>query len=171
MKHYLKNIVRFVFLLGLCVSTFCSCSSEEEKQSEETVSAFLSSYQSQDPTCGEYLVGNEEGEVVTFKGFQSILAAPLSFEIESVDTEDDGYTVNVVIINVDFGATLESMEEDSFEPNSNEELLQELENRLQADNAATRSFDISVPVTQDQKIEMTPQLSNALLGASCIIQI
>lgn len=164
MKQYSKTIVRLVILSGFCISILCGCSSEEERQSEETVSAFISAYQAQDPTCGEYLVGNEEGEAVTFEGFQSILAAPLSFEIKSVDSEEDSYTVNVVITNVDFGATLESMEEDSFEPASSEELLRELENRLQAEDAATRSFEVSVPVTQDQKIEMTSQLSNALLG-------
>ena len=164
MKQVLKTMIRLAVLAVICIPVLCGCSSEEEKQSRETVSAFLTAYQEQDPACGEYLVGNEEGEAVSFEGFQSVLASPLSFEIDSVDSEEDGYTVNVVITNVDFGAALESMEADSFEPSSSDELLQELENRLCAEDAATRKFEVPVPVTQDQKIEMTSHLSNALLG-------
>lgn len=164
MKQVSKTMIRLAVLAAICIPVLCGCSSEEEKQSMDTVSAFLTAYQEQDPACGEYLVGNEEGEAVSFEGFQSVLASPLSFEIDSVDSEEDGYTVNVVITNVDFGAALESMEADSFEPSSSDELLQELENRLCAEDAATRKFEVPVPVTQDQKIEMTSHLSNALLG-------
>ena len=141
MKQVLKTMIRLAVLAVICIPVLCGCSSEEEKQSMDTVSAFLTAYQEQDPACGEYLVGNEEGEAVSVEGFQSVLASPLSVEIDSVDSEEDGYTVNVVITNVDFGAA-----------------------RLCAEDAATRKFEVPVPVTQDQKIEMTSHLSNALLG-------
>lgn len=164
MKQISKTMIWLAALAVICIPNLCGCSSEDEEQSRETVSAFLTAYQEQDPACGEYLADNEEGDAVSFEGFQGDLAAPLSFEINSVDSEEDGYTVNVVITNVDFGAVLESMEADSFEPSSSEELLQELENRLCAENAVTREFEVPVSVTRDQKIEMTSHLSNALLG-------
>ena len=164
MKQVSKTMIWLAALVVICIPVLCGCSFEEEKQSRETVSAFLTAYQEQDPACGEYLVGNEEGEAVSFEGFQGVLASPLSFEINSVDSEAGGYTVNVVITNVDFGAALESMEADFFEPFSREELLQELKKRLCAEDATTREFEVQVPVTQDQKIEMTSHLSNALMG-------
>lgn len=164
MKQISKTMIRLAALVVICIPILCCCSSEEKEQSKETVSAFLTAYQKQDPACGEFLVGNEEGEAVSFEGFQGVLATPLSFKINSVDSEKDGCTVNVVITNVDFGAVLESIESDSFEPSSSEELLQELKNRLCAEDAVTREFEVPVSVTQDQKIEMTSHLSNALLG-------
>ena len=167
MKNYKvvgKSLKKGLLMGGLCVLILCGCSSEEKEQCKENVSAFLEAYQAKDATCGKYLSGSEEDTNVAFEGFQSVLADPITFEIKSVDVNKEYNVVNVVITNVDFEAVFEGLVNEDLAVDSTENIALELEKRLQADDAPMREFEVPVKLNEEQKIEMTSELSNALLG-------
>lgn len=149
----------------LCVSVLYGCSSKEETQCQENVEAFLTAYQAQDKACGKFLSGNYEEVSVEFEGFQAVLAESIKFEIESSEIDKDSNVINVVITNVDFGKVFEGMaSSDDFQSNITEDIIIELEKRLQAEDAPVREFEVAIKLDKEQKIEMTSELSNALLG-------
>lgn len=159
-----KSLKKSLMMGGLCVLMLCGCSSKEKEQCEENVSAILEAYQSKDETCGKYLSGNEKDANVEFEGFQSVLADPITFEIKSVEVNKEYSIVNVVITNVDFEAVFEGLVNDDLKVDSTESIALELEKRLQADDAPMREFEVPVKLNEEQKIEMSSELSNALLG-------
>ena len=102
---------------------------------------------------------------MVFEGFQAILAEPIKFEIKSVEVNKDYNIVNVVITNVDFGVVFEGLvNSDDLHIDTTEEIMDELEKRLQAKDAPMHEYEIAVKLDKEQKIEMTSELSNALLG-------
>lgn len=160
-KKSKKYIIAII--LGFCLLS--SCSSEDAKQSKENVLAFLTAYQAQDETCGQYLAGNEENTNVKFEGFQSILAEPIKFEINSVKEEKEYTIVNVNITNVDFGKVFEELaNSDELQIDTTENIAAELKTRLQAEEAPVIEFEVPIKLNKENKIEMTSELSNALLG-------
>lgn len=163
-KFYSRSLKKGFMMSGLSVLLLCGCSSQDKEQCKENVSAFLESYQAKDETCGKYLLENEEETNVEFEGFQAVLAEPITFEIKSVETNKEYNVVNVVITNVDFKVVFEELVNDDLEIVSKENIALELEKRLQADDAPMREFEVPVKLNEEQKIEMTSELSNALLG-------
>ncbi len=160
-----KKIEKGLLVGGLCMMVLCGCSLKEKEKCKEQVTAFLSSYQAKDKTSGKYLSDNKEGEVMVFEGFQAILAEPIKFEIKSVEVNKDYNIVNVVITNVDFGVVFEGLvNSDDLHIDTTEEIMDELEKRLQAKDAPMHEYEIAVKLDKEQKIEMTSELSNALLG-------
>lgn len=164
-ERVMRKTIKFLLLISvLCVLGLCGCSSKEERQCQEQVKAFLTAYQEQDTTCGKYLSGNEDNESVEFKGFQAILAEPVKFQIKSAEVNKDYNIVKVIVTNVDFGKVFEELVNDDLQVETREAIVTELEKRLQAEDAPMREFEISVKLDKNQKIEMTSELSNALLG-------
>lgn len=159
-----KNLKKTLMMGALCVLILCGCSSKEKKQCKENVSAFLEAYQAHNTTCGKYLSGNDKDTNVAFEGFQSVLATPITFKIKSIEVNKEYNVVNVVITNVDFGAVFDGLVNEDFAVDSSENIALELEKRLQADDAPMREFEVPVKLNEEHKIEMTSELSNALLG-------
>ena len=160
-----KKIVKCFGVFLMSVLLLSGCSSKEKEQCEEQVTKFLTAYQEQDTECGEYLKGNEDDSAVSFEGFQSILAKNITFEIDSVDVEDDYYVVTAIIENVDFGTVVENLaNSNDLNIQTKEDILQELEKCLQAKDAPKREFEVPIRLDSEMKIEMTSELSNALLG-------
>ena len=159
-----KSLKKNLMICGLCVLMLCGCSSKEKEQCKANVSAFLEAYQTKDTTCGKYLSGSEKDANVEFEGFQSALADSITFKIKSVEENKESNIVNVVITNVDFKAVFEDLVNDDLKVDSTESVVLELEKRLQADDAPMREFEVPVKLNEDQKIEMSSELSNALLG-------
>lgn len=156
---------KFLLIVGLCMLVLCGCSLKEEEQCKEQVTAFLTAYQAKDVTSGKYLLDNGGGEIMEFEGFQAILAEPIKFEIKSAEVDKDYNIVDVVITNVDFGLVFEGLvNSDDLYIDTTEEIIDELEKRLKAKDAPMHEFEISVKLDKEQKIEMTSELSNALLG-------
>lgn len=160
-----KKIVKCFGVVLMSVLLLSGCSSKEKEQCEEQITKFLTAYQAQDAVCGEYLTGNEDDTAVNFEGFQSILAENITFEIDSVDVEEDYYVVTAIIENVDFGTVVENLaNSNDLNIETTEDILQELEKRLQAEDAPKREFEVPIRLNNEMKIEMTSELSNALLG-------
>lgn len=159
-----KTIKKYLLIGGLSIFILCACSSKE-KQCQEKVKAFLMAYQEQDINCGKYLAGNQEVETVQFEGFQAILAESIKFEIESVEVNEDYDIVNVVITNVDFGRVYDGLvSSEDLQIDTTGDIIFELEKRLREKDVPKREFEVSIKMDKEQKIEMTSELSNALLG-------
>ena len=160
-----KKNKKFLLVSVLCGLVLCGCASREKEQCKKQVTEFLTAYQAQDITCGKYLSGNNQDETVKFEGFQSVLAEPIKFEVKSAEVNNDYNMVNVVITNVDFGTVFEGLvNSDDVQMDITENITAELEKRLQAEDAPMREFEIVVKLYKEQKIKMTGELSNALLG-------
>lgn len=161
----MKNkILQMIVLIILNVCVLYGCSSKEEEQCKDVVTAFLTAYQLRDESCGKYLSLNNEDETVDFEGFQSILAESLEFKIVSVELSDDYNIVNVIISNVDFGKVVDELVNNEADNLASDDILRELEKKLQVQDAPLREFEVPVKLNEEQKIEMTSELSNALLG-------
>lgn len=163
-KFFRRSLKKSFMMSCLSFLLLCGCTSQEKEQCKENVSAFLESYQAKDETCGKYLLENGKETGVEFEGFQAILAEPITFEIKSVETNKEYDIVNVVITNIDFKIIFEELVNDDLEIVSKENIVLELEKRLQADEAPMREFEVPVRLNKEKKIEMTSELSNALLG-------
>lgn len=161
---YASISLKFILLFGSLCLALTGCSSKEKEQCKDNVASFLDSYQQKDSSCGEYLLGDEEDSDVEFNGFQSILAEPIKYEINSVEINDDNNIVNVTVTNVDFGKVVEELVNDTSLTNSSDSILAELEKRLGSDGAPTKEFEVPIRLNKEYKIEMTSELSNALLG-------
>ena len=159
-----KTIKKYLLMGGLLAFILCGCTINE-KQCQEKVKAFLMAYQKKDVTCGKYLAGNKEDETVQFRGFQAILAESIEFKIESAKKHEDYNIVNVVITNVDFGRVYDGLVSNGdLQVDTTEDIIIELEKRLQKEDAPMREFEVEIIMDKEEKIEMTSELSNALLG-------
>ena len=161
-----KKVVKCLCMVGLISTVLLSgCSSKEKEQCEEQVMGFLTEYQAQNSECGKYLAGSEDDSTINFEGFQSILAESITFEIDSVKIEDEYNVVNTVIRNVDFGTVFEGLaNSEELNIETTEGIMLELEKRLEAEDAPEREFEVPIRLDKEMKIEMTSELSNALLG-------
>ena len=161
-----KKVIFFLGIVGLMGTMLLSgCSSKEKEQCKEQVTEFLTAYQAQDSECGKYLAGSEDDSTINFEGFQSVLAESITFEIDSVKIEDEYNVVNTIIKNVDFGTVFEGLANtQELNVETTEDIMLELEKRLEAEDAPEREFKVPIRLDKEIKIEMTSELSNALLG-------
>lgn len=160
-----KKIMKCLLFIVLGIMLLSGCSGKEKEQCKEQVTKFLKAYQQQDVTCGEYLTKTGEDTEIKFEGFQSILAESVTFEIKSVKVNDSNATVNVVIKNVDFGKVFESLANSTdVNMETTEDVIVELTKRLKDKNAPDREFEVPIKLDKKYKIQMTSELSNALLG-------
>lgn len=158
-------MMKCLIFLMLSAMVFTGCSGKEKKLCKEQVTEFLNAYQQQNGMCGEYLTNTGDDAEVKFEGFQAILAEPITFKIKSVKVEDNNAAVNVVIENVDFGKVFENLvKSNDVKMETTEDIIAELTKLLEDKNAPVREFEVSVKLDKDYKIEMTSELSNALLG-------
>lgn len=160
-----KKIMKCLVCIMLGAMVLTGCTGKEKKQCKEQVTKFLNAYQQQDVMCGKYLVKKGVDTEIKFEGFQSILAESVTFEIKSAKVNDDSVTVNVVIKNVDFGKVFESLaKSNDVKMETTADVIVELTKRLQDKNAPTREFEVPIKLDEKHKIQMTSELSNALLG-------
>lgn len=160
-----KKVVCVAVLCIVESILLCGCYGQEKEQCKEKVDAFLSAYQSQESSCGQYLVSNDDENQIEFDGYQAILADSLTYEIGSVDLGKDYDVVNIVIDNIDFGKVCESIvnnNADDFE--TSDEVTKVLLDVLQSDGVPMRKYEVAVKLVEDHKIQMNNELSNALLG-------
>lgn len=159
-----KKISRLLIVSLLCTSMLCGCSKTEEETSKESVEAFLTAYQQQDTSYADYLENVEENSTVEFKDFQAVLAEKLEYEIESVEIEEDYNTVYVKISNIDCAKILDELAESEDGQQTKDEIMNELERRLQETSASRSEYEVEIRVSKENKIQLSLQLSNALLG-------
>lgn len=160
-----KKIMKYLLFIVLGVMVLSGCSGKEKEQCEKLVINFLNAYQQQEITCGEYLAQTGDDTEIKFEGFQSILAESITFEIESIKVKGDNSTVNVIIKNVDFGAVFDSLaNSNDAKMETTEDVIAELTKRLKDKNAPVREFEVPIKLDKKHKIQMTSELSNALLG-------
>lgn len=162
-----KIVGTCIVLLLVCLFGFSGCHSEEADMSQKTVQQFLTLYQAQDSSAGAY-IANRMDEEMEFKGFQSVLADRLSFEIQKSKKEDENYIVSVLIHNVDFQAAFEELSQEiNVSSVTESEILEQLKAKLQSESAKMKEFEVEVPVRKDgeeYKLILTSELSNALFG-------
>lgn len=147
----------------MCVFLLCGCSKGEET-SKERVEKFLTAYQQRDLSYTEYLENVEENSVEGWKDFQSVLAEQLTYVIQSAETGEEYDTVQVLISTVDCAKGLDEVQQNHPELETKEDILKELETWLQEENAPRREAEVEVQVTKEGKIQLSLELSDALLG-------
>lgn len=135
----------------MCVFLLCGCSKGEET-SKERVEKFLTAYQQQDLSYTEYLENVEENSVEGLKDFQS------------AETGEEYDTVQVLISTVDCAKGLDEVQQNHPELETKEDILKELETWLQEENVPRREAEVKIPVTKEGKIQLSLELSDALLG-------
>jgi len=159
-----SSIILFVLLLVICLN---GCSTEEKDASKTKVDEFLRLYQSLDSNAGACLANQIGYQTVQYEGMQAVLAKRITFETGRVKKSDDYYLVHTTIKNVDFINVFETMQQELSADTSVDEILLQLQQRLEADDAVMREFSLEVPVQKNgdtYEIVMTGELSNALSG-------
>lgn len=129
-----------------------------------TVEKFLTLYKNRNGEAGKLLFNNVVNSEITFKGFQGILAEKIEFKIKRVKKEDKGYQVTTEISNIDFGKIFQK----NIDENVNAEKISEnVKKQMKAKDVPIRKFIVEIPVVEENgrdKVVLTPELSNALLG-------
>jgi len=160
-----SNIIILLFcLLAVCLT---GCNTEEKEASKVKVDEFLSLYQSLDSNAGTCLANQIGNKTVEFNGMQAVLAKRITYETGRVKKKDDYYQVRTTIQNVDFIAAFEALQQELDADTGVEEILRQLQQNLEADDAVMREFILEVPVQKNgdtYEIVMTSELSNALFG-------
>lgn len=134
---------------------------------KQRVEDFLKGYQSLDGSVGQYLVNYNENDVIKFNGIQAILAKQMTFDIGKIEQSDNTYLVNVTINNVDFQAVFEEVIEEYTLDDTEEDILEKLNMKLENDSAKRKDFEVKIPVQKSgdtYEIVLTAELSNALFG-------
>lgn len=138
---------------------------QDAKTCESIVEDFLTAYQMLDSNAGNYLANRTEG--IRFNGLQAQLAEQMTFSVEKAKKKDEGYLVTTQISTVDFKETFESVATSIDKTASEEEILDKLYDAIGAETPQIKTFSVEIPVQKygkDYKIELTPELSNALFG-------
>lgn len=163
------NVKRLNCLIGVLLSIFCitltGCSSEDNEKCKSVVEDFLTAYQMPDGSAGDYLANRTEE--IQFNGVQAQLAEQMTFSVETVKKENEKYVVTAQISTVDFKGTFESVATSIDETTSEDEILEKLYDAISSETPQIKTFSVEIPVQkygEDYKIELTPELSNALFG-------
>ncbi len=159
-----KKICSFSLIIMFCISLI-GCKAEDVKTCELIVKDFLTAYQKQDSNAGIYLANRPEE--IQFNGVQALLAEKLTFSVDSVKKEDDRYLVSTTIATVDFRSVFENLIETVDETTSEEVIMENLYQMLGSESSQIKTFAVDIPVQkygEEYKIELTPELSNALFG-------
>lgn len=156
-------------LIGVLLSIFCitltGCSSEDNEKCKSVVEDFLTAYQMLDGSAGDYLANRTEE--IQFNGVQAQLAEQMTFSVETVKKENEKYVVTAQISTVDFKGTFESVATSIDETTSEDEILEKLYDAISSETPQIKTFSVEIPVQkygEDYRIELTPELSNALFG-------
>lgn len=158
------NCLVLFFLSILCI-VLTGCSSKDAETCKSVVEDFLTAYQMQDSSAGEYLA-NQTAEI-QFNGVQALLAEQMTFSVEKTKKKDEGYLVTTQIRTVDFKEVFESVAVSIDETESEKEILDKLYDAISSESAQIKTFSVEIPVQkygEDYKIELTAELSNALFG-------
>lgn len=169
-KKCMSMLLCIVFLL---VAASCSGTPQLTEQDKEnctaTVRQFLDKYTALDGTASALLTSKLAGEDLKFEGFQRLLATPLQYEIGEITQNGETAVASIHISNIDFAAAFESVIAAVGENSTEEAILALLQQTLSASDCPRRDFTCTVPLIRDGEgwlIEMTPDLSNALLGGA-----
>lgn len=159
----------FNYLIVVLLSILCivlpGCSSKDAETCESVVEDFLTAYQMLDSSAGNYLANRTEE--IRFNGVQAQLAEQMTFSVEKAKKKDEGYLVATQISTVDFKEVFESVAASVDETVSEEEILDKLYSAIGSESPQIKTFSVEIPVQKygkDYKIELTPELSNALFG-------
>ncbi len=172
-----KLLVPVIFIVTAII-IICACAlwgngsaernaAREIKKCEKQITDFLTAYQMKDLECGKYLSGWYENEpFVEFNGYFATFAEKMKFEIINTEKKGDSYIVHVAITNVDFGAVFEEVRDlSNNQPDSIGNVRTELENRLRAEDAPVKEFEVPVELDHEMKIIMTSEFADALFGS------
>lgn len=158
-----KCLIVFVWsILCICLT---GCSSKDTETCKSVVENFLTSYQMLDGSAGQYLANRTED--IQFDGIQALLAEQMTFSVESAKKEDEKYLVYAQISTADFKEIFESVVLSIDETTSQDEVLEEFYDAIDSNSTQIKTFSVEIPVQkygEDYKIELTPELSNALFG-------
>lgn len=160
-----KNMLLLVLII---VWVLVGCNTrDEDMEIKKVTKDFLLGYQDLDEKIGQYLVGYDNDDIIKYNGFQAILARKMTFKIGKIEYIDNTYLVNLKINNVDFQVAFEEVLEELTIDDTEDDVIKKLSDRLEADFAKRKEFELSIPVQQvndTYKIVLTSELSNALLG-------
>ena len=162
MKKLKCLLVLVLSILCICLT---GCSSKDTETCKSVVENFLTSYQTLDGSAGKYLANRTDD--IQFTGIQALLAEKMTFSIENVKKEDEKYLVCAQISTADFKKIFESVALSIDETTSQDEVLEKFYDAIDSNSTQIKTFSVEIPVQkygEDYKIELTPELSNALFG-------
>lgn len=161
-------VVGICCIVVLSVGLFCLFQRNNRyiKETEVVITEFLQSYKAKQPDTFKYLQYPVAEVNMQFEGFQGILAEQIDFEIENVRKEHGQIVASVEITNIDLKEVFINTINDLPEDVTQDDILKELETRMQKGDCATKKFDCEIIVINDNgyKVIITDTLSNALLG-------
>lgn len=164
MKKRNYFIILLFCFLAICLT---GCSTEEKDASKTKVDEFLRLYQSLDSNAGACLANQIGDQTVQYEGMQAVLAKRIIYETGKVKKKGGYYEVQTTIQNVDFATAFEALQQELNADASVDEILLQLQKKLEADEAVMREFLLEIPVQRNgdnYEIILTDELSNALFG-------
>lgn len=141
---------------------------EDEEAARAACERFLAAYQKSDAeTVTDLLAGTSFASgSVEMQGYSEIVGSRLQYTVKTPEAEEGGRcTVPVEITSLDFPKLSE--DEEFLAQITSENLLETLEEYLEAGKAPETRYEVSVQMIQEEgawKVLMDDSLSNALLG-------
>lgn len=162
----MKKTISIFVVLTILICLLSSCSKAQDERGM-VVEEFLTAYQSLDTNAGQYLMQSRDEGMIEYNGIQKILAEKMVFSVGKVHEENESTVVSVTITTVDVKLILEHILSGLDDNATSESIVAELYETAQSTDAQTRTFNIEVPIYQDEdgyKVVLTSELSNALFG-------
>ncbi len=134
----------------------------EEGEVQKACDAFFEAYTSLDGEEAGKMI--HYGDPITFSRLQGALSENIQVEISSVAVDGDDAEVTAEITNIDMAAIIEDLPEDV---SSKEEAAEAMVDAISHKDAPTAVFEVTLLFTRvdgQWLIEMTPELSDAVLG-------
>lgn len=138
----------------------------QKKAAENAADQFMQAYIQQDSAGCEQLLLNGGSEPVEFSEAQKVLSQTITYKIlgsERVDS--DAVAVNLEIENVDFSKIMEDITTDLQGELTESDIVAAIgETANQAENRKVYPCEVLVYCGEEEKIAITSNFSNALLG-------
>jgi len=172
-KKLIILLISILCILAIGITTilivYNSGDNKEKIIVKGVVTDYLTKYKNLDGSCLQYLAMNITGSDMEFKGMQELFAKQLEFKIKSVKKTEDYYTVKTEIENVDYGNVMYKLKNEYADSTTitGEKLTALIMSELAKSDVAKRNFSCDIIVSRygnEYRIQMTPDLSNAILG-------
>ena len=153
-----------LILLGMILAlTLSACGDPEAQAAGDACQAFFDAYAARDgEAVGDRMQGGGDG--LTFSRMQGALAGRMEAEAGSAKVNGEEATVSAEMVSIDVAAVFKGVPQTV---ESREAALSSLIAAFEAPDVPTREFKVTVKMVKENGewlVQMTPELSDALLG-------
>lgn len=166
-KRVLLLIAAILVLTAGIVAALWFCrGAAQKKAAENAADQFMQAYIQQDGAGCEQLLLNGGSEPLEFSDAQTVLSQTITYKIlGSEQVDDDAVAVSLEIENVDFSEIMEGITANLQGELAENDIVTAIEEAAnQAENRKVYPCEVLVYCGEEEKIVITSNFSNALLG-------